>query len=127
VRETGQRGGRSQVNSLSDANQYDKARSWLHQSPFPEVIDIHQTPNSSTDPGCPSYDARATAGLWEEGTTPITRLDGHGLVSAHLRIYWPRPTPPFPWMSRVGSCSHTTCLSCVCRAGWRRWTIGQRG
>ena len=82
VRETGQRGGRGQINSLSDASQYDKPGSWLHKSPFPEVVAIHQTLNSSIDPGWLSCAPRATHGLWEKGTTPITRLEGHGLCRA---------------------------------------------
>lgn len=134
VRETGQRGGSGQINNLSDARQYGKPGSWLHKSPFPEVVAIHQTLNSSIDPGWLSCAPRATPGLWEKGTAPITRLDGHELVSVEpprtlcrSGIYWPKPTPPFPLMSKGGRCNHPTGLSCLCRAGWRRWTIEQRG
>lgn len=82
MRETGQRGGRGHINSLSDASQCDKPISWLHKTPFPEVVAVHQTLHSSIDPGCLSCAPGAKLGLWEKGTTPITRLDGRELVSA---------------------------------------------
>lgn len=61
----------------------------------------------------------------EKGTTALVRMDGHELVSlqSHPGV---SATPPFPWLSKGGRCSHPTDLSCLWRACWTR-TLTERG
>lgn len=74
------KGGRGQINIYPDTSCYVKSGPWLQESPFPEVVSIHQMLNSSIDSGWLSCAPRTTPGLQDKGTTALTSLDGSELA-----------------------------------------------